>query len=258
MADEEKKDIQPDVDDAAADTEETIDETAETVAEVAEEAIDETAETVAEAETAVEAGDAVIPLGGEEQATGKRRVDTEELRAIAKSVPPPDAYPKGQGEAIEKRLAEDDSATAFDKGVAAMVKETEALSETAPVKAFGRAISSLQRGIESLSDTPEGHDPHNTDVTVFRGKTYQIPLYTSVFLVLGVLTIIEVLVAEIFTADAITVPVNLGLAATKAFLVVYYYMHLNTDSRVFRWTLLVPVGVGLLSALFLLAIPTGY
>jgi len=244
MADEEKKDIQDNVDDAVTEATDAATETAE--------------DTVAEAEAATT--EAVTPIGADDDAADagdKTRVDTEELKAIASSVPPPDAYPKGQGEEIEKSLGED--ATTFDKGVAAVVKETEALSETAPVKAFGRAITSIQRGIESFSDAPpEGHDPHDTDTTVFRGKVYDIPLYTSVFLVLGVLTIIEVLVAEIFTADAITIPVNLGLAVTKAFLVVYYYMHLNTDSRVFRWTLLVPIGVGLLSAMFLFAIPTGY
>jgi len=233
---EEKNDAEDIAETAATEAEEAVEEVAATV---------ETTEDVAE-EAATEA----------EEAT--ERVGTEELKAIAASVPPPDTYQPGEGEILEKTVAAEESATAFDKGVTGMVKETEALAQTAPVKAFGRAVTALQRGIESLNETPEGHDPHNTDVTVFRGKVYEIPLYTSVFLVLGVLTLIEVLVAEIITADAITVPVNLGLAVSKAALVVYYYMHLNHDSKVFRWTLLVPVVVGLLSALFLFAIPTGY
>jgi caa(3)-type oxidase subunit IV len=51
----------------------------------------------------------------------------------------------------------------------------------------------------------------------------------------------------------------LSLAFVKAVLVVMYYMHLRTDSRIFTIVLLLPVMVTLLATLYLIAVPvTGY
>src|SRR5690606_13972851 len=94
-------------------------------------------------------------------------------------------------------------------------------------------------------------DLHEGDTTVFMGKEYDIPIYTSVFIALGVLTIIEVIIAEIITSD-IKIPVLVGMSIAKAVLVVLYYMHLKTDGRLVAVTLVIPIVVALLSALFLL------
>jgi cytochrome c oxidase subunit 4 len=84
-------------------------------------------------------------------------------------------------------------------------------------------------------------------------------VYTAVFGALAVLTVIEVLLAEIITAEVLKIPLLLGLAIIKALLVVIFYMHLRTDSRVFALTLLLPILVALLSMLYLLGVPpTGY
>jgi len=188
--------------------------------------------------------------------------NTEEIEAIAQSVPAPDEYPEGQAEELAKHVEESGDPNAFDDGVVAMVEATEDASKSAPAQAFDSVVTGIQRGIESVMDEPAEtahNDEHaHGDVTVFRGKTYDIPIYTSVFLALGFLTIIEVLIAEIISVDAITIPVLLGIAIAKAGLVVYFYMHLNTDSRVFALTLIVPIIIALLSAVFLFAIPTGY
>lgn len=184
----------------------------------------------------------------------------EEIEAIASSVPAPDEYPEGQADELAERLEEAGGANAFEQGVVGIVEATEAASDSAPAQAFDRAVTSIQEGIEAVMDAPahDHADHHHGDVTVFRGKTYDIPIYTSVFLGLGMLTIIEVLIAEIITTDVLSIPLLLGIAVVKAGLVVYYYMHLNTDSRVFALTLIIPVLIGLLSALFLFAIPSGY
>lgn len=100
-----------------------------------------------------------------------------------------------------------------------------------------------------------GHAEH-AETTVVFGRELPFPLYTVVFLGLGVLTIIEVLVAELFTSGVKT-PILLGLAAVKAYLVVYYYMHLKTDSRFFAIALIVPLVVALVSMMFVLVTPPG-
>ena len=48
------------------------------------------------------------------------------------------------------------------------------------------------------------------------------------------------------------------LAVVKAGLVVYFYMHLNKDSRLFAVALLVPTVMVALATLFLLIVPSGY
>ena len=49
----------------------------------------------------------------------------------------------------------------------------------------------------------------------------------------------------------------LVLAATKAGLVVWFYMHLNKDNRIFLACLMIPVVLVVLAVLFLSIVPTG-
>lgn len=103
-------------------------------------------------------------------------------------------------------------------------------------------------------DAAHTHDAeHFSDTTVVLGYTLPFPLYTVVFLGLGVLTIIEVLLGGI--EGGLRIPLLLGIAVVKAYLVVYFYMHLKTDSRIFAITLLVPVFVAIISMLFALMTP---
>lgn len=65
--------------------------------------------------------------------------------------------------------------------------------------------------------------------------------YIIVFIVLAVLTAIEVLVAEMhieyfYIASSLTL-----LALAKAFLVAYYFMHLNEESRWMKFVVFLPI-----------------
>ncbi|MCS7072071.1 MAG: cytochrome C oxidase subunit IV family protein [Anaerolinea sp.] len=86
------------------------------------------------------------------------------------------------------------------------------------------------------------------------------PLYSTVFLTLGIVTIVEVLIAEILPHELfITVLLLVVLSLFKAILVVYFYMHLREDNKIFAASLALPVIVGLIAMLFLAAVPpTGY
>jgi len=66
--------------------------------------------------------------------------------------------------------------------------------------------------------------------------------YFTIFIVLAVLTLVELMVVYI---PVIKVPLLLGLAVTKAWLVVQFYMHLRYDSRIFTWVILLPTLIGL-------------
>lgn len=113
----------------------------------------------------------------------------------------------------------------------------------------------IAEAVEAAHGEHAAHAEH-AETTVLFGRELPFPLYTVVFLGLGILTIIEVLVAEVFSSG-IKIPILLGLAAVKAYLVVYYYMHLKTDSRMFAIALIVPLVVALVSMLFVLITPPG-
>jgi cytochrome c oxidase subunit 4 len=104
------------------------------------------------------------------------------------------------------------------------------------------------------------HKEYLSDEVNLFGLQFSVPggIYTVVFGGLAVATIIEVIIFEL-PRGFLTIPLMLALALMKAVLVVLYYMHLRTDSRIFAFTLLIPLGVALAATFYLLAVPpTGY
>ena len=106
------------------------------------------------------------------------------------------------------------------------------------------------------------HDAHDTlsDTVVLMGREVTVPggIYTVVFIALGIATLLEVIIFEL-PRGPLTIPLMLAFGVIKAALVVMYYMHLRTDSRIFTATLMIPVGMALVATLFLMAVPvTGY
>ncbi|GAB4515537.1 MAG: hypothetical protein OHK0046_19250 [Anaerolineae bacterium] len=186
-----------------------------------------------------------------------------DLQEIADSVPAPDEYPEGQDEELAASLPED--ATVAEVAAVEALEKTEEMTDSPIARAWDAGINAIERSIEetgAISDHAYEealgvHDAHG-DTTVFMGREYPLPIYTSVFLALGALTVIEVLLAEIISSD-IKIPFLMGIAVAKALLVVLFYMHLNKDSRIFALVLGLPLGLGLLATLYLLGVPpTGY
>lgn len=194
-----------------------------------------------------------------EEPTQENIPSDEEIKEIAQSVPGPTEYQAGEADAMRERIAADGETTPLDVGVAEAVAVSEELSETPVAQAWDSGVQAIQQSIEAVTEPPhsveDAHASHaHGETTVFMGKEYPIPIYTSVFLALGVLTIVEVLIAEIISGD-IKIPFMIAIALVKATLVVMFYMHLNTDSRIFALTLAVPLVIALLGTLFLLGIP---
>ncbi len=75
------------------------------------------------------------------------------------------------------------------------------------------------------------------------------PNYLAVFLVLAVLTAVEVGVSLL---PFQTVPILVALAATKVVLVAMFYMHLKTDSPWYTYIFLIPIPFVILIAAALL------
>lgn len=143
------------------------------------------------------------------------------------------------------------------------LRNPEATDASPAVETFAAARETLAEAVEKAApaaaeDKHAGPTHYVGSTTVIRGRVIPLPVYTVVFITLGILTLFELALAEVFPRGGLTIPIMLLASLTKAALVVWFYMHLNSDSRVFALTLLVPVLMVLLATGFLLIVPIGY
>ncbi len=111
----------------------------------------------------------------------------------------------------------------------------------------------------------EVHSHHSDTVTLPVVGTITVygGLYTVIFGVLGVLTAIEVLLAELFkgvegdVANTVRIVALFGIGVLKAVIVVWFYMHLRSDNPLFRVVLIMPLVIVLVSVLYLIGVPIG-
>lgn len=102
------------------------------------------------------------------------------------------------------------------------------------------------------------HDPGDFVAEEMRIEKAK-PNYIGVFVILGILTAIEIGITTLFHSTVGRVPVLLFLTVAKAMLVILYYMHLRFDNRIYSFFF----GMGVLafavpfviSMVFLLAPP---
>ena len=113
----------------------------------------------------------------------------------------------------------------------------------------------------------EGGHHSNTVRLLGREITVEGGIYTVVFGALAILTVIEVVSAEVLkgaihdipsaavTLQAIKAIILLGIAIIKSSLVIWFYMHLREEKPLIAIVILLPLLVASLSIMFLLAIP---
>ncbi len=117
----------------------------------------------------------------------------------------------------------------------------------------------------------EGEHHSNTVRLLGREITVEGGVYTVVFGGLAVLTVIEVLSAELLKSaihdipdaaaalQAIKAILLLGIAIIKSSLVIWFYMHLRSEKPLIAVVILLPLLIAGLSIMYLLAIPpSGY
>lgn len=117
------------------------------------------------------------------------------------------------------------------------------------------------RSIPSVTND-EAHHAHSDTVQVpFVGAvTAPGGIYTVVFGALAVLTLIEVILFEVLKDTegalfAVRSVLLFGISLSKALLVVWFYMHLRIDNPIFRWIMLLPVGLVIISIVYLIGVP---
>lgn len=109
--------------------------------------------------------------------------------------------------------------------------------------------------VSAAAETAAQHEHHNDNFR-FMGREFAIPVYTGVFIILAILTVLEIALFEL-PRGFFTIPVMVGLSIIKAGLVVWFYMHLNKDSRVFLACLIAPTIMVVLATIFLSLVPGG-
>jgi caa(3)-type oxidase subunit IV len=85
------------------------------------------------------------------------------------------------------------------------------------------------------------------------GHKPNIKEYLWIFVILAVLTLLEVVLAQIGINKALLGVALVGLALTKAAIVGLYYMHLKSETRVLKLTVALPLAAPTLYAVVLMA-----
>lgn len=144
----------------------------------------------------------------------------------------------------------------------AIKAEEEIASEAVPVDVASiegdQAIVAM--GLDEHPETPEEALPHvHPDYTILFGRRINANFYVVIFGILALITLVEIIIAEVFSEGFIrTVPLVV-LSLAKAVMVMLFYMHLREDSKIFAAAVALPLIVGIVSVMFLLAVPsTGY
>lgn len=206
----------------------------------------------------------IQPENADDGSLTSDQMTNAEIQDIADAPPPADAYPEGQAEALEERIPEPER-NAVEEAVIEAHRESEAMADSGAPKAFGDAVGAIEKAIETaLPGAPEHVDqalmPAEThDTTVIFGRELPYPVYTVVFMALGILTVTEVTLSELLAEiETLKIIALLGIAFVKASLVALFYMHLKDDDRAFALAFGVPAAMVILSILFLLGVPTSY
>jgi caa(3)-type oxidase subunit IV len=100
------------------------------------------------------------------------------------------------------------------------------------------------------------HEPHDEVYLPFLNRRFTVygGIYTFIFGVLAVLTLIETALTFI-PENAVIVTILVVLSLIKAYLVCMYYMHLKDDNPLYRFTLIIPLIIVILSVAYLIFVP---
>jgi caa(3)-type oxidase subunit IV len=121
------------------------------------------------------------------------------------------------------------------------------------------ALETTAHDVQKSHDSHDAHEDTLAPTSTFLGRQFPFPLYVVIFGILGILTIAELIVAELFPEGIVGTLALVIMSVIKAILVVWYYMHLRSESRLYILILVVPMVLGVIATLFLTSVPTtGY
>lgn len=137
----------------------------------------------------------------------------------------------------------------------AVKKAAPAVSKTS---ATAEPIARVKEELATSDEHDHAHDGHAHAVAAHapgaaHGHKPNIKEYLVIFVVLAVLTLLEVVLAQIGISKTLLGIALVGLAVTKAAIVGLYYMHLKSETRVLKLTVALPLAAPTLYAVVLMA-----
>jgi caa(3)-type oxidase subunit IV len=183
----------------------------------------------------------------------------------------PDYAPDDEADELPEPQNEFEAAVEDAMDMAADEAAEQKAQDEGAVEAWDEGVQDVMANMQDVADDDDPvdmtHDhSHSDTVTLPYFGTFDIAggIYTVIFIALALLTVIEVLAAEAFPAEGgamltVQIAILMLAALAKSVLVVTYYMHLNTDNRIFRIVMGIPFLMVVILLIYLAQVPpTGY
>ena len=97
-----------------------------------------------------------------------------------------------------------------------------------------------------------GHAAHGPSVAALAAHPSHVKEYLVIFVILAVLTLLEVVLAQMGISKHLLAVALVGLALTKAAIVALYYMHLKSETKVLKLTVAIPLAAPTIYAVVLM------
>ncbi len=147
---------------------------------------------------------------------------------------------KGAGEAAQK--------------AAPVARMSSAKAE--PVAHAKEALAVAAAPHDEHADHDHGHGGHAAAAhgpsAALAAHPSHVKEYLIIFVILAVLTLLEVVLAQMGIAKHLLAVALVGLALTKAAIVALYYMHLKSETKVLKLTVAIPLAAPTIYAIVLM------
>lgn len=140
----------------------------------------------------------------------------------------------------------------------------EAAKKAAPVADKSSAKAEpVAHAKEALAVAAAPHDEHDHDhdhgahaahgpSAALAAHPSHVKEYLVIFVILAVLTLLEVVLAQMGISKHLLAVALVGLALTKAAIVALYYMHLKSETKVLKLTVAIPLAAPTIYAIVLM------
>lgn len=149
------------------------------------------------------------------------------------------------------------------KGSGNAAKKAEPVAEKSSAKA--EPVVHAKEALAVAAAPRDDHDDHDHDhahgghaaaahgpSAALAAHPSHVKEYLVIFVILAVLTLLEVVLAQMGIAKHLLAVALVGLAVTKAAIVALYYMHLKSETKVLKLTVAIPLAAPTIYAIVLM------
>lgn len=126
-----------------------------------------------------------------------------------------------------------------------------ASAKAEPVMHAKEAVATAAAAHDDHDHDHGGNAAHGSSVALVAHPSH-VKEYLVIFVILAVLTLLEVVLAQMGISKRLLAVALVGLALTKAAIVALYYMHLKSETKVLKLTVALPLAAPTIYALVLM------